>query len=279
MEYVGLTVMVNPKEIYSEVVTYYLSEVGFEMFEDTPDGILAYCKMDLYDETIVEDVFSDIRLQGCEIGYSKKIFPWENWNAIWESNFQPEVIADKILVRAEFHESNDEYPYELVVQPKMAFGTGHHPTTYQMMELSLGADFIDKTVLDMGCGTGILAILAMKLGAKEAVGVDYDPIAVENSIENAIRNGFPDLSFIVGEGDAVKGNVYDIVLANINRNIILNDLKWYASYCKINGLLFLSGFYVNDLDAIKTEAEKFGFVIDKVSDKNEWCCVTFKKEN
>jgi len=279
MEYVGLTIVIDPKEIYSELVTYYLSEVGFEMFEDTADGIMAYCKMDLYNEATVDEVFADIRLQGCEIAHTKKIFPWENWNAIWESNFQPEVIADKILVRAEFHESNNKYPYELIVQPKMAFGTGHHPTTYQMMELSLGYDFKGKTVLDMGCGTGILAILAMKLGAKDAVGVDYDPIAVENSIENSGRNGFPNLSFIVGEGDAVKGNMYDIVLANINRNIILNDLKWYASYCKINGLLFLSGFYVSDLEAIKAEAKKFGFVIDKVSDKNEWCCVTFKKEN
>jgi ribosomal protein L11 methyltransferase len=279
VDYISLTLKIHPREPFAEIATYQLSESGFEMFEETDLGIVAYCQNSNFDQHSIDEILLDLKASGASVEVEKQIIPWKNWNQEWESNYHPEVIDGKLLIRAEFHEPDPKYPMEIVVQPRMAFGTGHHPTTSQVMKMMLNMDFKDKSVLDMGSGTGILAILAKMLGANRTLAIDNDSNAVENSKENAIRNSYSDIEVELGEGNAIGEKKFDIILANINRNIILNDLKWYASYCKINGLLFLSGFYVNDLEAIKAEAEKFGFVIDKVSDKNEWCCVTFKKEN
>lgn len=173
MNYTELNLQLNPLELFGEMLTYQLGEVGFEMFEDTPKGFKAYIQTANFNEDAVIEIIEGIKELNCELSYTIKDIPWQNWNAEWEKNYQPEIIGNKIYVRAEFHEANPSYPHEIIVQPRMAFGTGHHPTTSQVMEAMLDIDFKNKSLLDMGCGTGILAILGMQLGASSAYAIDY----------------------------------------------------------------------------------------------------------
>jgi ribosomal protein L11 methyltransferase len=216
---------------------------------------------------------------GCTIKSTHELLPWQNWNEEWEKQFQPEIIAERVLVRADFHPPQPEFALEIVIQPRMAFGTGHHPTTAQVMEEMLDIDFKGKSVIDMGCGTAILAILASMLGANEVTAIDNDPNAAENSTENAIRNGFPGIRVIEGDVTALDGLKADILLANINRNIILSDLNTYAKATKPGGLLVTSGYYENDLPIIVEKARENGFELLNKRTRNEWCCATFAKGN
>ena len=227
--YTEINLQLNPIELFGEMLTYQLGEVGFEMFEDTPEGFKAYIQTDQFNQQEVLEIIEEVKAMNCQINYTIQEIPWQNWNAEWEKNYQPEIIGNKIYVRAEFHEANPSYPHEIIVQPRMAFGTGHHPTTSQVMEAMLDIDFKNKSLLDMGCGTGILAILGMQLGASSAFAIDNDPNSVDNSMENAERNGYPQIEVSLGSSELLVGKSYDIILANINRNIILNDLEKYAA--------------------------------------------------
>ncbi len=278
MEYLELKLAINPREPYAEILTYHLSEIGFDMFEDTSDGLKAYILAQNYDENNLLQLLKEQSNTSCTVQHEIMHIPWKNWNEEWESNFQPEVIADKIYVRAEFHPNNPGYKHELVIQPRMAFGTGHHPTTAQVMELMLSIDFKNKSVLDMGSGTGILALLALQLGAKSALAVDNDDNAVDNSRENAIRNGLPHMDTLVGESSTIAERKFEIILANINRNIILNDLPFYATMLFRNGILVTSGYYAQDLKIIREKASSLGLNYVKHIVKNDWCCAEFIKQ-
>ena len=278
MEYLELKLAINPREPYAEILTYHLSEIGFDMFEDTSDGLKAYILAQNYDENNLLQLLKEQSNTSCTVQHEITHIPWKNWNEEWESNFQPEVIADTIYVRAEFHPSNSGYKHELVIQPRMAFGTGHHPTTAQVMELMLSIDFKNKSVLDMGSGTGILALLALQLGAKSALAVDNDDNAVDNSRENAIRNELPQMEALVGESSTIAERKFEIILANINRNIILNDLPFYATMLFRNGILVTSGYYAQDLKIIREKASSLGLNYVKHIVKNDWCCAEFIKQ-
>ena len=277
MNYTELNLQLNPLELFGEMLTYQLGEVGFEMFEDTPKGFKAYIQTANFNEDAVIEIIEGIKELNCELSYTIKDIPWQNWNAEWEKNYQPEIIGNKIYVHAEFHEANPSYPHEIIVQPRMAFGTGHHPTTSQVMEAMLDIDFKNKSLLDMGCGTGILAILGMQLGASSAYAIDYDPNSVDNSIENAKRNGYPQIEVGLGSSELLEGKSYDIILANINRNIILNDLDKYATSLNASGLLITSGYYTSDLSVIKNKAAEYNLAYLQHTSQNDWCCATFKK--
>ena len=278
MNYTELNLHLNPLELFGEMLTYQLGEVGFEMFEDTPQGFKAYIQTANFNNDAVLEIIEGIKELNCEVSYTIKDIPWQNWNAEWEKNYQPEIIGNKIYVRAEFHEANPSYPHEIIVQPRMAFGTGHHPTTSQVMEAMLDIDFQNKSLLDMGCGTGILAILGMQLGASSAYAIDYDPNSVDNSIENAKRNGYPQIEVALGSSELLEGKSYDIILANINRNIILNDLDKYAASLNDGGLLITSGYYTSDLSVIKNKAAEYHIDYLQHTSQNDWCCATFKKK-
>lgn len=278
MNYTELNLHLNPLELFGEMLTYQLGEVGFEMFEDTPQGFKAYIQTANFNNDAVLEIIEGIKELNCEVTYSIQDIPWQNWNAEWEKNYQPEIIGSKIYVRAEFHEANPSYPHEIIVQPRMAFGTGHHPTTSQVMEAMLDIDFKNKSLLDMGCGTGILAILGMQLGASSAYAIDYDPNSVDNSIENAQRNGYPQIEVALGSSELLEGKSYDIILANINRNIILNDLDKYAASLNAGGLLITSGYYTSDLSVIKNKAAEYHIDYLQHTSQNDWCCATFKKQ-
>lgn len=252
-----------------EILIAELSQLPYESFLETDNGLKAYIKETDFDEASLQKL-NVLTLGETQIDFHTRIIPEENWNAIWEADFDPILVDDICLVRAPFHESQD-VAYEIVIMPKMSFGTGHHETTFLMIGQMLGLDFTGKDVLDMGCGTGVLAILACKMGADKVKAIDIDEWSYTNALENASGN---DCSGI----DIEKGNVallkspesYDIILANINRNVLLSDIPEYASRLKKEGLLLLSGFYTEDLEQITFVCEQAGLQLENIQEKNNW---------
>ncbi|MEO8117113.1 MAG: 50S ribosomal protein L11 methyltransferase, partial [Bacteroidota bacterium] len=206
---------------------------------------------------------------------SKKLIPDQNWNKEWESNFKPVIIGTQVYVRADFHPVLEQFKYQINIQPEMSFGTGHHETTSSMIELMLNYDFKNKSVCDMGCGTGILAIMAEKLGAAEILAIDYDENCVRNSATNLERNNSQHIKVLQGDADALSEKFFQIILANINRNILLTDISKYVAAMQSGGLLFVSGFYEEDFAIIKPEFEKHHLTYKESLIKNNWCAAVF----
>lgn len=267
------------EEWHRDLLIHALAAIGFDTFESREDGFAAYIASEQLDLQSLESLL--IRQPvGFDVGYEvKEILP-RNWNAVWESNFEPVVIADQCYVRATFHEPRPEYPYELIIDPKMAFGTGHHQTTSSIVRYMLETDFEGKKVLDMGCGTGILAILAAKLGASEILAIDNDPVCVASVEENKTRNGVDQISTECGSVDLIIGQQFDVILANINRNILLDQMTAYAQSLKTVGELYISGFYDgDDLEVLKIEAEKNALRYHSHKELGGWVASRFIKEN
>jgi ribosomal protein L11 methyltransferase len=243
-----------------------LGEIGFDTFEEMEFGFKAYIPADDFNLEKLDEVLEVYR-DMFTFSYEIMLIPPKNWNAVWESNFEPIIIKDKVFVRATFHHARPEFAYEIVIDPKMAFGTGHHQTTAMMLELMLENDFAGKKVLDMGCGTGILAIMAAKLGADTITAIDYDPVCYDSTIENTQLNGIKNVKALCGSKEVIPEEQYDIILANINRNILLEQLRRYSEVLKPGGEIYLSGFYEKpDLDIITDEARKYGvkYIIHKI---------------
>ena len=276
MTYIELTCQTHDLPGMGEVLIALLGDEGFEMFEEFEGGVKAYIPSKAFDNRIVELLQSGEFVFNTPISCQANEVPDRNWNEVWESNFQPVVVGQKLLVRAEYHNSDPSIPFELIVQPRMAFGTGHHATTFQMMEWMLKMDFIGLKVLDMGCGTGILAILASKLGATNILAVDIDPNSVENTTVNCLANDVHNVVSIEGTMQNIEDNDYDVVLANINRNIILNDLPLYQKCMKPDALLFTSGYYFEELQMIEGKASESGLTLIDHSVMDRWCCAVFK---
>ena len=267
--------VVGGEEFVSDILMSELAEVGFDSFDQNELGFRAYIPSHLFSEDKVQEAISEYKEQ-FTFAYEINLIPYKNWNEVWESNFKAITIKDQLYIYADFHEKKD-YPYQIKIHPKMAFGTGHHETTFQMAEVMLDVDFTGKRVLDMGCGTGILAILAHLKGAKEITAIDNDPIAADSCQENALLNNMNDAKILCGDASNLNGMAFDIILANINRNILLNDMQSYANCLVNDGLILFSGFYTEDLEMIKDSAERNGMYYQHHQHKNNWVVAAFKK--
>jgi ribosomal protein L11 methyltransferase len=278
MNYYELIFTTMPTEDYQQdLLINDLAEIGFDTFEMVDFGFKAYIKTATFDEQILSTRLEPYR-EMFAFSYEVNLIPQKNWNQVWESNFEPMQIRDKVWVRATFHAPRLEFPYEIVIDPKMAFGTGHHETTSMMMDLMLDANLAGKKVLDMGCGTGILAILASKLGAENITAIDYDPICFESVTENAALNNIDDIKAVCGSKEVIPDEQFDIILANINRNILLDQMSRYSEVLKSGGEIYFSGFYENpDLDIIKEEAAKYDLKYASHKKTKEWVAARFIK--
>ena len=266
---------VPSSDIQHDMLVSMLAEIGFDSFMDDAMSLKAYCSEDKRDDLAVENLlnepmFSDIRLLTVEE------MPDKDWNELWEASYQPVVVNERCRVRAPFHEPDPSFEFDLVIEPKMSFGTANHETTAQIIQLMLETDFQGKDVLDMGSGTAVLAILAKKLGAAHTVAIDNDEWAYRNAFTNIELNGISDIEIVLGDALAIQGE-YDVVLANINRNILLRDMHYYVEAMHPNAHIFFSGFYTEDLDSIKAEAERNGLRYCRHLSRNNWVAAEFMK--
>lgn len=267
--------VVDTEDFVSDLLMNQLAEIGFDSFDKNELGFRAYIPSHLFSEDILQESIQDFKDQ-FTFSYEINLIPYKNWNEVWESNFNALIIKDQLYIYADFHEKKD-YPYPIKIHPKMAFGTGHHETTFQMAEVMLDIDFENKRVLDMGCGTGILAILAHLKGAKHITAIDNDPIAADSCRENALLNHMENAQILCADASILKDMEFDIILANINRNILLNDMQSYAN-CLVNeGIILFSGFYTEDLDMIKECALQYNLHYMHHQHKNNWVVAAFKK--
>ncbi|MFD2599746.1 50S ribosomal protein L11 methyltransferase [Sphingobacterium corticis] len=254
-----------------------LGDIGYDTFEDNDNGFVAYIPSANLDIPALETVLVQ-ETEGYDIEYDVQEVEEQNWNVLWESNFQPITVDNRLHVRATFHAPQPQYEYEIIIDPKMSFGTGHHQTTAMMLSYVLQNDFAEKEVLDMGCGTGILAIAASKCGAKTILAVDYDEICVESVKENVLLNDVKNVETELGSIDKIDGKSFDIILANISRNILVDHLEAYSQVLSGNGCLYLSGFYEGeDLDIIKQKAQSNGLVFSNHHVLDRWCAAKFLK--
>ncbi|MFZ4521886.1 MAG: 50S ribosomal protein L11 methyltransferase [Bacteroidales bacterium] len=259
-----------------EIVMAQLAELGFESFTETESGIQAFAREDMYQEFVVKD-YMDLVCKEHGLSFSVVKIPAQNWNAIWESEYEPVVIAGKCRVRAPFHAPMSDMPYEIVIEPRMSFGTAHHETTSLMLELLMSLEVKGKRVLDMGCGTGVIAILAYKMMASEVVAIDNDEWAYSNASDNMEKNDAAPVVVIQGEADAIPSPKYDLIIANINRNVLLRDIPVYAGCLNEPGVLLMSGFYVEDLSLITAAAENSGLRYVSHKSDNRWVGAKFVK--
>lgn len=260
----------------NDVIVAFLSDTDFEMFEEKESGVSAYIPEDKFNEIDLKSIISQI--PGNEnIHFDISLIKGKNWNKEWESNFEPVVIAGKVFIRAPFHESNSEYKHEIIIEPKMSFGTGHHSTTALMIELMLETDLKDKSVLDMGCGSGVLAILALQLKANPILAVDFDEWAFENTIENCERNNAASIEVLKGNVSLIIGRKFDVILANINRNILLADTESYSQSLNKNGILMQSGFLKDDEEVLIKNAAAFELKHLKTVRHDKWSAMLFSK--
>jgi len=253
-----------------EILMALLATNGFEGFVETENGFLAYTDQDLDPNDILSDYTK-------HFSFSSREVPEENWNKSWEAQIKPLVIEDQIYIKTSFHPEKN-YPLVITIDPKMSFGTGHHETTFLMIKQLLELNLKGQKVLDMGAGTGVLSILANKLGATDIYAVDNDKWAYENMLENFEKNHTPNIKSYLGDAATMADFPnFDIILANINRNILLNDMQYYVAKLKPGGLLILSGFYKEDIPLLKNEAQKYGMIFESEKEKNRWMSLRFKK--
>lgn len=273
--YIGYHFTIEPLELGSEILIAELGEKAFESFIETETGISAFVQKDLWSENILEDI-QILENPEFKIDYTFEEIEQVNWNEEWEKNFEPIDVDGKCHVRAPFHEKTNA-EYDIVIEPKMSFGTGHHETTHMMIQHLLETDLVGKKTLDMGCGTAILAILAEMKGAQPIDAIDIDNWCYLNSIENAERNNCKHISVYEGDASLLEGKKYDIIIANINRNILLNDMQQYVACLNENGILFLSGFYTEDIPVISESCTSKGLTYVKQFERNNWVALKFVK--
>jgi len=271
--YIEYKFTIRPLQPGTEILIAQLGLVNFESFVETETGVKAYIQKADWNETILNDI-QILESEEFEISHTKSEIAQVNWNAEWENNFHPIEVNDDCVVRAPFHKPFN-LTYEIVIEPKMSFGTGHHETTYMMLQQILENNFKDKSVLDMGCGTAVLAILAEKRGASTIEAVDIDEWCFENSVENVERNDCSSISVFQGDASLLLTKKYDSIIANINRNILLQDMETYSNCLEKGGELYLSGFYKEDLPLIIETCTKLGLSYVSNKERNNWIAVKF----
>lgn len=272
--YLEFSFKVQPPQPWSEILMAQLLEVGFDSFTEEPDGILAYIPEERYQADELKDV-PVLLMDDVDITYTHTPMPNINWNEEWEKNFSPINVENQVAIRAEFH-PDQNLPHEIIIQPKMSFGTGHHATTYLMIQQMLDMDFPGKTVLDMGCGTSVLAIFAKQKGAGRTVAIDIDEWSVENSQENAARNNV-ELEISLGTAQNLGQETFDIILANINRNILISDIPKYVSILNKGGKLLLSGLCFFDVSDILEVCTAENLTLQKELQREEWVSLLLTK--
>ena len=273
--YISYTFKVSPKEPATEILIAELGEVGFESFVENVDGVEAFIQKTDWNAHILEEIYV-LNSNEFKISYEMQEIEQTNWNIEWEKNFNPIQVDGLVSIRAPFHE-NPNLKYDIVIEPKMSFGTGHHETTHMMVQHLLELDVTDKKVLDMGCGTGILAIFAEMKGAQPIDAIDIDNWCYQNSLENVERNNCKHISVFEGEASLLKNKKYEVIIANINRNILLNDMRVYVNCLNEKGVILLSGFYKEDIPIIDAEVSKYGLKLEKQIERNNWVALKYVK--
>lgn len=275
MDYIKLTCAKPQNEVLTDILMADLGMAGFESFEETEECIYAYIPQKDYHSGLIDNI--DFHT---DIEPKTEVIKDQNWNAVWESNYPPVLIAGRCYIYAPFHEKRPDVEFNIAVKPKMAFGTAHHETTAQMIALMLDEDFKKKEVLDMGCGTGVLAILASMKGAKHVDAVDIDTWSYNNTEENCQANHITNITAVLGDVRFLenKKEHYDVILANINKNILLADMPAYSRALKTGGKIFFSGFYNTDLDDLKTKAASVRLSYNSHRTQNKWVAAIFSKK-
>lgn len=268
------------RETINDVLAGELANIGFESFSEGEEGLLGYAPENLYNKTQVDQLLAQFPLTDTEITYSDKLIEDQDWNEEWEKNyFNPIKIDNDCIIRASFHKEEPGYTYNIIIDPKMAFGTGNHETTYLMIKEMLKLDLKGKDLLDMGCGTAVLAILAKMRGAKRVAAIDIDEWAYNNALENIKLNDTADIEVALGGAEKISEmGTFDIIFANINRNILLKDINTYSKYMHKGGTLFMSGFYSEDIPVIKEECERNGLSLISNTELHNWVAVKVTKE-
>jgi ribosomal protein L11 methyltransferase len=274
--YIEYNFTVSPKEPATEILIAELGAIGFESFVENENGVTGYIQKTEWKSSILNDVFV-LKSDEFSIHYNQKEIKQTNWNAEWEKNFQPIQVDDLVSIRAPFHE-NPNLQYDIVIEPKMSFGTGHHETTHMMVQHLLELDIENKKTLDMGCGTGILAIFAEMKGAKPTDAIDIDNWCYENSLENIRRNNCKHISVYEGDSLLLTNKKYDLIIANINRNILMKDIKVYVNSLNEKGILLLSGFYHEDIPILDAEVSKYNLTLETVKKRNNWVALKYSKQ-
>jgi len=273
--YIAYNFTISPLQPATEILIAELGNVGFESFVENENGIVAYIQKEDDTNNILDEIYM-LQSDEFEISHTKEEIEQVNWNSEWEKNFKPIQVDDLVSIRAPFH-PNPNLKYDIIIEPKMSFGTGHHETTHMMVQHLLQLELKDKRVLDMGCGTGILAIFAEMKGANSIDAIDIDNWCYENSLENVERNKCKHISVFEGDASLLINKEYDVIIANINRNILLNDIKTYTNCLKNESILLLSGFYREDIPIIDTEAAKYNLKLEEIIEKNNWVALKYLK--
>lgn len=274
MEYAEIKLEINPKDPFSEIIIAELGDAGYDSFVETDTGLLAYIPANQFDEEKLKQVIASVG--GCTATYTISTLPDQDWNAAWEKEHQPVMVEDFCWIYAPFHNSNPDAEYNILIEPKMSFGTAHHPTTYLMLQLLNNEPLAGKRVLDMGSGTAVLSIFAEKRGAAYVEAIDNDEWAYRNALENLENNNCRNIKALLGDAALLTPDKrFDVVVANINRNILLRDLHCYTAVLAPGGTLLLSGFYEHDIPAIRAKAEASGLAFDHYESRQDWVAVKF----
>ena len=278
MDYLELTLNISPRDPWAEILMTELAELGYESFVETEEGIIAYAKVVDVD---VEHPFKGSSMDSLEKEFTAdvavKIIPQQNWNALWESDFHPVFVDDQLTILAPFHDESQAKGLLVWIEPKMSFGTGHHQTTWMMSKALLNLPTQPNKVLDMGTGTGVLAIIAEKQGAREIVAVDIEDWSVENTQENTLRNGCSHIEAICGDVDVLEGRKFELILANINKNVLKAHMSAYAQMLMPSAKLIISGFFETDCDELIRVAQNNGLTHSGSLSRETWAALTFEK--
>lgn len=280
-DYIALRIESSPcNEDVTDLLAAFLGDIGYESFSPDMNGVTAYIKSEDFNQSQVKEILDGFPMEGVAFTFESEFIKGEDWNSEWEKNyFQPIVVGEECVVHSSFHKDVPKARYDIVIDPKMAFGTGHHSTTSQMMRHILDSDMEGKTVIDMGTGTGILALLCKMRGASKVTGIEIDPFAWENAVENA-RLNHTDVAMICGDAKKLEElDESDFFLANINRNIITGDIDRYAAKLKKGGKMYLSGFYEEDIPVVTEAAKKQGLSYDGCLTENKWAAIRLVKKD
>ena len=274
MDYIEIEFSLLPNEEYvQDILSAELGTIGFESFVPNDKGLSAFCPANLYDEKTLKELLKVFPLKA-DIQYKVNIVKAKNWNEEWEKNyFEPIVISNQCVIRSSFHKQVPDCEYDILIDPRMSFGTGHHETTSLMIAAMLKMDLKEKSLLDMGCGTAVLAILAAMKGAKPILGIDIDEWAYNNALDNIRLNGFEEIEIKEGGAELLSDLHFDVVFANINRNILLNDMEAYVNCLSTGGELYMSGFYKEDIPYIEAKANELGMRLVSFEETNNWVAV------
>jgi ribosomal protein L11 methyltransferase len=276
LNYLELSIDFQPFEPFNDIAVAWLSEIGFESFVEENQTLKSYIQEQEFDAHKLQEVLKNFEAEKVQLSHHLVLIPGQNWNEVWEREFPP-VLLENLSIVAPFHSQEVRVGRVIEIEPKMSFGTGHHATTSLMCKAMESIDFRQAKVLDMGTGTGVLAIFAEMLGAQKVLGVDVETWAVENAWENVLRNNCRNIDVLLGDIDVVTEGGYQVILANINKNVLTRHLSHYQSLLSDDGVLLLSGFFTFDNDEIVLKAESCGFQLQKTYEKENWSCLQFLK--